>query len=78
MSEADRHVVQNPAGGWDVKKSNSSRASAHAGTQEGARALARTIIHNQGGGELIVHGRDGRIRAKDTIAPGGDPRKSKG
>jgi hypothetical protein len=78
MSDADRHVVQNPEGGWDVKKPNSSRVSAHANTQEEAQSLAREIIHNQGGGELLTHGKDGRIRAKDTIAPGNDPRTSKG
>ena len=78
MSDADRHVVPNPEGGWDVKKPNGSRASAHANTQEEAQNLARVIINNQGGGELITHGKDGQIRAKDTIAPGNDPRSSKG
>jgi hypothetical protein len=29
---------------------------------------AREIIGNLGGGELIVKGRDGQIRLKDTVA----------
>ena len=78
MSKADRHVVHNPNGGWDVKKPNAVRVSVHAETQAKAQTLAREIIHNQGGGELITHGKDGQIRAKDTIDPGNDPRTSKG
>ncbi|HZK11253.1 MAG TPA: DUF2188 domain-containing protein [Atribacterota bacterium] len=34
---------------------------------------ARTMLGNQGGGELTVMGRNGRIRSKDTIKPGNDP-----
>lgn len=78
MSNADRHVVHNPDGGWDVKKPGASRASVHADTQSEAQDRARKIVHNQGGGELIIHGKDGQIRAKDTIDPGNDPRNSKG
>lgn len=78
MSDADRHVVHNKDGGWDVKKADASRVSAHADTQAEAQGLARKIIHNQGGGELITHRKDGQIRAKDTIDPGNDPRSSKG
>ena len=78
MSDADRHVVPNPEGGWDVKKEGAVRASAHTDTQAAAQERAREIIHNQGGGEMLTHGKDGTIRAKDTIAPGNDPRSSKG
>jgi hypothetical protein len=38
-----------------------------------AVAAARNALKREGGGELIVKGRDGTIRAKDTIAPGRDP-----
>jgi len=31
------------------------------------------MLGNQGGGELTVMGRNGRIRSKDTIPPGNDP-----
>lgn len=68
-----RHVVANPEGGWDVKKPGSSRASAHTATQQEAVDRAREIVRNQGGGEVRIHGRDGRIRDSDTIAPGNDP-----
>jgi len=68
-----RHVVANPKGGWDVKKPGSTRASIHTETQKDAVARAREIVRNSGGGEVRIHGRDGRIRDSDTIAPGNDP-----
>jgi hypothetical protein len=73
MSKESRHVVRNPAGGWDVKKPGASRASAHEDTQADADRRAAEILRNAGGGERITHGRDGAIRSKDTIAPGCDP-----
>ncbi len=68
-----RHVVANPTGGWDVKKPGGNRASAHADTQKDAVDRAREIVRNSGGGEVRIHGRDGKIRDSDTIAPGNDP-----
>lgn len=73
MGDNDRHVVPNPDGGWDVKKPGASRASAHTETQADAIARARDIVHRTGGGEVRIHGRDGRIRDSDTIPPGHDP-----
>jgi len=68
-----RHVVHNPKGGWDVRKPGSARASAHAATQDDAVTRARAIVRNGGGGEVRIHGRDGRIRDADTVPPGRDP-----
>lgn len=73
MAKQSRHVVPSPQGGWDVKKPNASRVSAHLDTQKAADQRAAEILHNAGGGERITHGRDGAIRSKDTIAPGNDP-----
>lgn len=67
-----RHVVRNPKGGWDVRAPGSSRASAHAETQSKAETRAKEIVRNKGGGEVRVHGRDGRIRDADTIKGGND------
>lgn len=75
---SDRHVVPSPNGGWDVTKPGASRASAHAHTQAQAIDRARAIIGNDGGGELSIHGANGAVRAKDTIAPGNDPRNIRG
>lgn len=67
-----RHVVPNPTGGWDVKKPGSPRAGAHTRTQDDAITWARAIVRNGGGGEVRIHGVDGRIRDADTVAPGRD------
>ncbi|MFS0729445.1 DUF2188 domain-containing protein [Curtobacterium sp. 1P10AnD] len=64
--------------GWDVRAGGASRASAHTSTQADAINRGRQIVGNAGGGELNIHGRNGQIRAKDTIAPGSDPRSSRG
>jgi len=73
----NRNVVPNPEGGWDVK-GGGKRASAHTDTQAEAIERAKQIVRNQGGGEVSISGRDGKIRAKDTVDPGNDPRNIPG
>lgn len=74
-----RHVVPNAdRGGWDIQKPGSPRSSGHFETQAEAVDRARTILGNSGGGELNIHDKQGKIRAKDTIAPGNDPYPPKG
>lgn len=73
MGKNDRHVVPGKNGGWDVRAPGSSRASAHTGTQAAATDRARDIVRNAGGGEVRIHGRDGRVRDSDTVPPGNDP-----
>lgn len=77
MKKNDRIVTTNPNGGWDVK-GGGSRSGAHAPTQKEAIVRGRQIVGNLGGGDLSIQGRDGKVRAKDTIAPGNDPRTTKG
>jgi len=69
----DRHVVPNPDGGWDVKGPGAGRASSHHDLQADAERRAKEIVGNLGGGEVRIHGRDGRIRDSDTVAPARDP-----
>ncbi len=69
----ERHVVPNSSGGWDVRKPNSQRSSSHHDTQREASNRAGQIVGNTGGGEVVIHGRNGRIRDSDTIPPGHDP-----
>lgn len=73
----NRNVVPNPDGGWDVTGAG-SRRSDHKPTQAEAIQRAKEIVHNAGGGEVTIHGRDGKIRAKDTVDPGNDPRNIPG
>ena len=77
MANTERHVVPSD-GGWGVVAPGSSRASAHYDRQEQAINRAREILRNEGGGELVVHDRDGQIRQKDTVGPARDPHPPKG
>ncbi len=73
MAKQNRHVVPNPKGGWDVKAPGAKASSSHHDTQAGAERRAKEIVGNEGGGEVVIHGRDGQIRDSDTVAPGNDP-----
>jgi hypothetical protein len=69
----DRTVFRTPDGDWANKKNSADKTSSLHSTQKAAEDAARQMLKNQGGGELITKGRDGKIRSKDTIAPGNDP-----
>ena len=69
----NRNVVPDGSGGWKVT-GGGTRASAKTSTQADAIARAKEIVGNAGGGEVSISGRDGKIRAKDTVKPGNDPR----
>lgn len=67
------NVVNNPNGGWDAKRDGADRASSHADTQRQAEIDAKRFAGNSGGGEVRIHGLDGKIRDSDTVPPGHDP-----
>ncbi len=73
MPRNERHVTPHPDGGWQVSNPGSGRASARTDTQAAAIDRAREIVGNSGGGEVVIHGRNGQIRDSDTVAPGNDP-----
>ena len=69
-----RDVSPSPKrGGWDITKPGAERVSAHTKTQLQAEHRAKRIVRQEGGGEVRIHGRDGRIRDSDTVAPAHDP-----
>lgn len=70
---ANYNVVKNPNGGWDSIRDHASRASSHSNTQKDAEIEAKRYSSNSGGGEVRIHGRDGKIRDNDTVSPGRDP-----
>ena len=71
----NQHVTPHPKGGWQVKGAGTSRATVRTNTQKEAKAIARNIAINQGS-ERVIHGINGRIRAKDSY--GNDPHPPKG
>ena len=74
MSKAqDCTVYKRPDGKWINKRNDSDKASSIHDTQKDAIGAAKEMLKNQGGGELTVMERGGKIRSKDTIAPGHDP-----
>jgi len=78
MPDHDRHVVPNPEGGWDVKAPGAQRGSSHHSTQAAAIDAARQIVHNQGGGELVIHNTHGQIRDQGHDCSGARPLPAKG
>lgn len=68
-----RNVTPSGDGRWAVHRPGAGRASSLHDTQRDAADRARESLLNTGGGELTIHGRDGRIRDSDTVAPGRDP-----
>ena len=70
---ARRHVVPVPGGGWAVKTPGRSLPDSTHQKQETAEQTAKRAVRQDGGGEVVVHRRDGRIRDSDTVAPGRDP-----
>jgi len=69
----DRTIHRTSNGKWVNRRNDAGKASSVHDTQQNAINSARTMLGNQGGGELTVMGRNGRIRSKDTIKPGNDP-----
>lgn len=60
---------------WSVRRSGASRVSGVFETQREAIDRARELAQSQGG-ELYIHGRDGRIRERNSY--GHDPFPPKG
>jgi hypothetical protein len=58
------HVVPRN-GEWAVRKEGAERDSSHHGTQSAAIDAARHTAQREGT-ELLVHGRDGQIRERDS------------
>lgn len=78
MGKNDRTVYRRADDNkWVNKRDDAEKASSTHATQEAAARAATENLKNQGGGELKIKGVDGRIRSKDTIAPGNDPNPPK-
>ncbi|MEG2235201.1 MAG: DUF2188 domain-containing protein [Clostridia bacterium] len=60
-----RHVTKRPDGSWQVIAPNAERASYIADTQKEAIDRAKEICTNIGG-EMFIHGVDGKIRERNT------------
>lgn len=67
------HVSKNKdTGKWDIQKEGGTRSSGSSDTQKEAEKIAKGFASNSGGGEVRIHGLDGKIRDSDTVAPGNE------
>lgn len=73
----DRTISKRSDGKWANKRNDAAKASSLHNTQKEAEQAGRGMLKNQGGGELITKGVNGKIRSKDTIPPGNDPNPPK-
>jgi hypothetical protein len=71
----EAHVVPGKAGGWEVVIPGAAAASSRHNTQSEARSSAKRLLEDRGGGEAVIHGREGEIKESDRIASG--PRRAK-
>lgn len=74
MARKNQHVVPH-GNGWAVRGAGNSRATSVHETQAEAIGAARDIARNQQS-ELLIHGRNGQIRERDSF--GNDPFPPKG
>lgn len=70
----NQHVVKHPEG-WAIKGAGNEKATRVAETQKEAIEIAKQIAKNQHA-EMLIHGRNGRIR--DRSSYGNDPYPPKG
>ncbi len=73
-NKGNQHVTKREDG-WAVTGAGNSRATAIEPTQKEAIDRAKEIATNQGG-DVVIHGRDGKIRERNSY--GNDPFPPKG
>jgi hypothetical protein len=66
----NQHVTKHSGGGWQVKGAGNEKATKITSTQKQATNVAIGIAKNQKS-EVVIHGKDGKIRDKDSY--GKDP-----
>jgi hypothetical protein len=77
-NDNDRYVVPNKdRGGWDVKKENAQRSSAHLPTKKAAEARAKEIVEKSGKGDGEVRSQNlkGKWSDSDSGSKNESPRK---
>ncbi|TDL40588.1 DUF2188 domain-containing protein [Macrococcoides bohemicum] len=75
MTKKNVHITQTDKGDWQVKRAGGQKASSTHKTQAEAIDAGRKIAKRDGV-ENVIHGKDGKIRAKDSY--GNDPHPPKG
>lgn len=63
-----RYVKKSSGRGWDVVKEGHRRATAHGSTKADAVRTARKLVRQEGGGEILVLNRTGKVVDERTVA----------
>ncbi|MEO8073601.1 MAG: DUF2188 domain-containing protein [Acidobacteriota bacterium] len=71
MAKKSYHVIAKSDGQWSVKRTGADRVTGNFPTKTRAVTTARELVTKSGGGELIIHERDGRVSKRDSY--GNDP-----
>lgn len=75
MSKKNVHIVPNESG-WAVTREGQRQPLSQHRTQENADKAGRPVARRNGV-ELVIHGRDGEIRDKDSFGRDPNPPKDK-
>ncbi|HEX2786852.1 MAG TPA: DUF2188 domain-containing protein [Ignavibacteria bacterium] len=75
MAKKNQHVIPF-GGGWGVKGAGNSKVTVITTTQKEAINVARDIAKNNKT-EVVIHGRDGKIRDKDSYGKDPNPPRDK-
>ena len=71
---ANYHISKDKkSGDWKIQKEGGQKSSGHTNTQKEAEKIAKNLSANSGGGEVRIHGVNGKIRDTDTVKLGNDP-----
>lgn len=73
MTKKNQHVTKHP-NGWQVIGAGNERATKVVDTQKEAIEIARQVAINQQS-ELVIHGKDGKIREKNSYGNDNHPPK---
>jgi hypothetical protein len=66
--KSTRYVKKASGRGWDVVKEGHRRATAHGATKAAAVEVARELILQEGGGEILVLNRTGKVVDEKTVS----------
>jgi hypothetical protein len=63
-----RYVRKSSDGDWEILKEGHRRATARSHTKAGALKAARSAVRKEGGGEVLLMNRTGKVVEANTVA----------
>ena len=69
MAKTSYHVIARSNGEWSVKRTGATRVSKTFPTKDAAITNAKRLVVSSGGGEVIIHTKDGRVSERGNVIP---------